>query len=77
MLRNNTTQWEEQINFCSPYLIVIWIQISQGQIYTSVDTVQIFAKKKSFPFLSWIQILIGYIVQNKNRVNTYELEFYL
>ena len=45
MLRNNTTQWEEQINFCSPYLIVIWIQISQGQIYTSVDTVQIFAKK--------------------------------
>ncbi len=34
-------------------------------------------KKKSFPFLSWIQILIGYIVQNKNRVNTYELEFYL
>ena len=45
MLRNNTTQWEEQINFCSPYLIVIWIQISQGQIYTSVDALQMFAKK--------------------------------
>jgi hypothetical protein len=31
-------------------------------------------KKKSFPFLSQILILIGYIFQNNNQVNTYELE---